>query len=47
MIDLTLVAIGPYVAPSINLEQESDAENINMVTCGGQETILIINDVYR
>lgn len=47
VIDLTPAAIGPYVVPSINLEQESDATNINMVTCGGQATIPVVNAVSQ
>ncbi|WP_439588699.1 acetaldehyde dehydrogenase (acetylating) [Hydrogenophaga sp.] len=46
VIDLTPAAIGPYVIPSINLE-EVDAANINMVTCGGQATIPIVAAVSR
>ncbi|GAB3103748.1 acetaldehyde dehydrogenase (acetylating) [Aestuariicella hydrocarbonica] len=50
MIDLTPAAIGPFCVPPVNLNdllQEGRKENVNMVTCGGQATIPMVNAVSR
>jgi acetaldehyde dehydrogenase (acetylating) len=47
-VDLTPAAVGPYIVPSVNLEQNlGTTMNVNLITCGGQATIPIVYGISR
>ena len=46
-IDLTPAALGPAVVPEVNLDENLDAPDINLVTCGAQATVPIVAALSR
>jgi acetaldehyde dehydrogenase (acetylating) len=46
-IDLTPAALGPAVVPEVNLDENLDAPDINLVTCGAQATVPIVAALTR
>lgn len=45
VIDMTPSKIGEMCIPSINLDMESSAKNVNMITCGGQASVPIVHAI--
>jgi len=47
VVDMTPAAIGPYCSPCVNLTEHLQACNVNLITCGGQATIPLVQAVSR
>ncbi|MGE7768005.1 acetaldehyde dehydrogenase (acetylating) [Peribacillus sp. NPDC096540] len=47
LIDLTPAAIGPFIVPSVNLQENLNEAVVNMITCGGQATIPIVHAISQ
>jgi len=48
VVDLTPAALGPYLVPVVNGDLVGQgANNVNMVTCGGQATVPIVSAVSK
>lgn len=46
VVDLTPAAVGPFFSPAVGTKVgDEPAENVNMITCGGQATIPMVNAV--
>ncbi|SCG77918.1 acetaldehyde dehydrogenase (acetylating) [Micromonospora inositola] len=41
-VDLTPAKLGPGVVPVVNLSEHEDADNVNLITCGGQATVPMV-----
>lgn len=47
-VDMTPAAVGPPAVPVVNLDTlDTDVQNVNMITCGGQATTPIVHAVDR
>ena len=46
-IDLTPAKLGPGIIPVVNLDDHHNAQDVNLITCGGQATIPMVAAVNR
>lgn len=46
-IDMTPAAIGPFVVPTVNLNEHIESMNVNLISCGGQATTPLVHAVNR
>ena len=47
VVDLTPAKVGPLCVPSINPETILTSDNVNMITCGGQASMPMLNLIAR
>ena len=47
VVDLTPAKVGPLCVPSINPEVMTEAGNVNMITCGGQASMPMLNLISK
>jgi len=45
MIDMTPSKLGKSVVPAVNIEEAKSTQHVNMISCGGQSSIPIINAI--
>lgn len=47
LVDMTPSHLGPFVVPPVNLTEHLEAADVNMISCGGQASIPLINAIAR